>query len=90
MEHGQWAISTPSYLCGPYENNTVAYQPITDAIEASSFASGLVNVVSFYPFLWLVALILATLMLFKKNHANLLKRFVLGKDQEYQLQIDEL
>jgi hypothetical protein len=45
---------------------------------------------TYYPFMWGLGLVMLTLMLWRRNHANILRNFIVAKDIEYEKKIEEL
>jgi hypothetical protein len=43
-----------------------------------------------YPFMWAMMIVLVTLMLQRRNHANILRSYIVAKDIEYEKKIEEL
>lgn len=88
MKHDGWlseAGEASQTLCGPFKEGEAAQEPIESYIEKYEFTSTAYTLLRFYPFLWLVGILLITLFFFKRNHALLLKTFVKEKDEEYEI-----
>jgi hypothetical protein len=47
-------------------------------------------VFSYYPLMWVMSILLVTLMLHRRNHANVLRNYIITKDIEYERKIEEL
>lgn len=45
---------------------------------------------TYYPFMWAMFLVLLTMMLQRRNFANILRNFIIAKDIEYEKRIEDL
>ena len=82
LTHDQW-VSDQSNLCGPFASGSYGLYSIKEMINKNTVIKTIYQVDVYYPFLWLCGILLLTLMLFKRNHAELLREFVVIKDNEY-------
>lgn len=61
-----------------------------DMFNSNVATAFIYSTITFYPFLWLLTALLIAAVCFKRNHVVLLKSYVKDKDNEYQLQVEEL
>ncbi|TNV73050.1 hypothetical protein FGO68_gene1359 [Halteria grandinella] len=89
MNHSSW-VSDSNNLCGPFGDGTQAKTSLQQMIFKYTGIQYLYLVLSNYPMLWALGLVLLTAMLLRRSRAAKLKEYIERKDVEYETRIDEL
>ena len=68
-------------MCGPFVSGQSGKYSLTVLVASYSVLHSIYDVVSYYPYLWLIGLILITLTLLRRNHAVILRNYIVKKDE---------
>ena len=77
--YGVWFTVQQDHRCGPIASGSYGWAPIEEKIEASKFLLTLYNMITYYPLLWNLIMLITVIGYFNKNEAKVIQKFT---DQE--------
>jgi hypothetical protein len=87
--YGVWFTISQEHSCGPILTGSYGWAPVEERLHESSVTDTLYNLITYYPLLWNLILLITVFGYFNRNEASVVKQYMEQEKAESRKLVDE-